>query len=309
VATESLPSWARKLELSPHPEGGFFRETWRSTLTLDQPALPAEYAGPRSAGTAILFLLTPGQQSTWHAVRGAELWFFHRGSPLLLEIGSEQATATTYVMGAKVDSVQHLNCWFHADIGNEPDAGMMNRPWSAVWSYLASTSPTCDRTGTSLSSAHKYVRLGLDVVTGMTSHEGRRAVRPTIDALLAGTDSAQFDPATTWVPVTHPHRDGRVPARSLPGKAVLPPFGINNGHKLERAARRWRAELGVYLRLSLASQTISLHTDSKMPKEGIRHGTSRRQSSRYIWGGAWHGGLACAIACRGGCQSGNWRHP
>jgi predicted cupin superfamily sugar epimerase len=107
VVTEDLPSWARKLELSPHPEGGFFRETWRSALTLGQLALPAEYAGPRSAGTAILFLLTPGQQSTWHAVRGAELWFFHRGSPLLLEIGSEQATATTYVMGAEVDSVQH----------------------------------------------------------------------------------------------------------------------------------------------------------------------------------------------------------
>jgi hypothetical protein len=108
----------------------------------------------------------------------------------------------------------------------------------------------------------------------MTSHEGRRAVRATIDALLAGTDSAQFDPATIWVPVTHIHRDGRVPARSLPGKLCFRWFGIANGHKLERATRRWRAELGVYLRLSLASQTISLHTDNKMPKEGIRHGTS-----------------------------------
>lgn len=42
----------------------------------------------------------PGQQSAWHTVRSAELWLYHRGSPLLLEVGSEQATATTHLLGA-----------------------------------------------------------------------------------------------------------------------------------------------------------------------------------------------------------------
>ena len=92
-----LPDWAKRLDLSPHPEGGWFRETWRSDLTIAESALPAQYCGPRSAGTAILFLLMPGQQSAWHTVRSAELWFFHRGSPLILEIGDEQATATTHL--------------------------------------------------------------------------------------------------------------------------------------------------------------------------------------------------------------------
>ena len=97
-----LPPWAQQLNLSAHPEGGWFREMWRSELTIGQSALPPDYTGPRSAGTAILFLLMPGQQSAWHTVRSAELWLYHRGSPLLLEVGAEQATATTYVVGADI---------------------------------------------------------------------------------------------------------------------------------------------------------------------------------------------------------------
>jgi len=97
-----LPGWAENLDLAPHPEGGWYRETWRSDLTLGQPALPPEYTGPRSAGTAILFLLMPGQQSAWHTVRSAELWFHHRGSPLLLEVGAEQEGATTHLLGSDV---------------------------------------------------------------------------------------------------------------------------------------------------------------------------------------------------------------
>src|ERR1700744_1208491 len=96
---EHSPHWARQLHLSPHPEGGWFRETWRSTLKLSQSALPGRYDGPRSAGTAILFLLMPGQQSSWHTVRGAELWLFHCGSPLMLQMGREQSTAAMHVVG------------------------------------------------------------------------------------------------------------------------------------------------------------------------------------------------------------------
>ena len=95
-----LPEWAARLNMSPHPEGGWFCETWRSELTIAQSALPPAYTGPRSAGTAILFLLMPGQQSAWHTVRSAELWLFHRGSPLLLEVGPEQSRARTHVVGA-----------------------------------------------------------------------------------------------------------------------------------------------------------------------------------------------------------------
>ncbi|HZA08568.1 cupin domain-containing protein [Mycobacterium sp.] len=112
-----LPDWAQRLDLSPHPEGGWFREMWRSELTISQSALPPDYSGPRSAGTAILFLLMPGQQSAWHTVRSAELWFYHRGSPMLVEIGREQSTATTRVLGADILA------------GQEPEVVVPPRYW------------------------------------------------------------------------------------------------------------------------------------------------------------------------------------
>lgn len=102
-----LPDWAAHLDLEPHPEGGWYRETWRSPIAIEQAALPPGYDGPRSAGTAILFLLMPGQQSAWHTVRSAELWFHHRGSPLVLEIGPDQDGATTHLLGPDISAGQH----------------------------------------------------------------------------------------------------------------------------------------------------------------------------------------------------------
>ena len=107
AAATDLPDWAATLDLQPHPEGGWFRETWRSELTLGTDALPAGYDGPRSAGTAILFLLMPGQQSAWHTVRGAEIWLHHRGSPVVLEVGPDRNEPTTLLLGPDLSAGQH----------------------------------------------------------------------------------------------------------------------------------------------------------------------------------------------------------
>ncbi|MEU8658981.1 cupin domain-containing protein [Actinoplanes philippinensis] len=72
-----------RLGLEPHPEGGWYRETWRSPVTFE----PDGYGAPRHAATAIYFLLHPGERSAWHVVRSAELWFWHSGGPLLLRRG------------------------------------------------------------------------------------------------------------------------------------------------------------------------------------------------------------------------------
>lgn len=64
-----------KLGLAPHPEGGWYRETWRA----DAPP------GTRASATAIFFLLEAGQKSHWHKVDAAELWLWHAGAPLLLK--------------------------------------------------------------------------------------------------------------------------------------------------------------------------------------------------------------------------------
>jgi len=102
ILMSDRPELACQLDLSPHPEGGWYRETWRSDLTIPGAALPPDYAGPRNAGTAILFLLMPGQQSAWHTVRSAELWLYHSGSPLFLDFGEDQSSAQSHLLGADV---------------------------------------------------------------------------------------------------------------------------------------------------------------------------------------------------------------
>lgn len=102
-----LPDWAAGLDLAPHPEGGWYIETWRSDIELPGVALPNMFGGARSAGTAILFLLEPGRQSAWHTVRGTEIWLYHRGSPLLLELGEDgdaPGPVTSHVLGPDISS-------------------------------------------------------------------------------------------------------------------------------------------------------------------------------------------------------------
>ena len=65
-----------ELRLSPHPEGGWFRETWRAPAEEDE----------RAKATAIFFLLEAHQRSQWHRVDAAEIWLWHAGDPLLLSL-------------------------------------------------------------------------------------------------------------------------------------------------------------------------------------------------------------------------------
>ena len=76
----------KRLKLTPHPEGGLFRELHKSELVVD----PADGRGRRAALTTIYFLLPAGSVSRWHRVRSDEVWHFYEGSPLTLWIWSPQ---------------------------------------------------------------------------------------------------------------------------------------------------------------------------------------------------------------------------
>jgi predicted cupin superfamily sugar epimerase len=71
----------RRLGLTPHPEGGYYRETFRSPLTLDLPD-----GRRRSASTAIHYLLPPGSRSAWHRVASDEVWHHYDGGALRLHL-------------------------------------------------------------------------------------------------------------------------------------------------------------------------------------------------------------------------------
>jgi predicted cupin superfamily sugar epimerase len=83
VSFEPRGATAEALDLLPHPEGGWYRRTWESAT----PVSPPGYGGQRPTGTAIYFLLQPGETSRWHRVRSDELYLWHRGGPLSLTLG------------------------------------------------------------------------------------------------------------------------------------------------------------------------------------------------------------------------------
>jgi predicted cupin superfamily sugar epimerase len=94
----SLPDWAQGLNLQQHPEGGWFAETWRSSVELPSEALPPGYQGSRPLATSIVFLLLPGEVSAWHVVRSDELWIHQRGGPLTLGFGGDDPLAPGAVL-------------------------------------------------------------------------------------------------------------------------------------------------------------------------------------------------------------------
>jgi predicted cupin superfamily sugar epimerase len=83
-----------RFDLAPHPEGGWFCETWRSPVSIEKEALPEGYSGPRPAMTSILFLLPTGASSTLHRVASEELWLHHQGDDVALGIGATVASAS-----------------------------------------------------------------------------------------------------------------------------------------------------------------------------------------------------------------------
>ena len=88
----------KKLDLAPHPEGGWYRQTWVG---------PGFGPGvERASGTAILFLLKAGERSHWHRVDADEIWIFNAGAPLVLSVG--QKLARQVVMGPDVLSGQSV---------------------------------------------------------------------------------------------------------------------------------------------------------------------------------------------------------
>lgn len=80
----------RALGLTPHPEGGYYREMYRAPLQVETPR------GPRSAGTAIYYLLPRGEFAAWHQVASDEVWHFYDGDPLTLYLlGAQGLEAVT----------------------------------------------------------------------------------------------------------------------------------------------------------------------------------------------------------------------
>jgi predicted cupin superfamily sugar epimerase len=129
----------RDLALAPHPEGGFYRETYRSEETVCEDALPERFTGDRALSTAIYYLLKQGQHSAFHRIRSDEIWHFYAGSDLLIHVINEDGGYTRMrLCGTMPQAIVPAGSWF----GAEPDA----RPSGFVNDYAATqtVAPTED---------------------------------------------------------------------------------------------------------------------------------------------------------------------
>ncbi|WP_353778939.1 cupin domain-containing protein [Winogradskyella sp. 3972H.M.0a.05] len=112
----------KKLNLSPHPEGGYFKETYRSSGTINENSLSENYKGNRSYSTCIYFLLTSDTFSAFHKINQDEIWHFYDGAPITLHIISEEGVHSKHIIGKDLENgeVPQLvvpgNHWFAANI-------------------------------------------------------------------------------------------------------------------------------------------------------------------------------------------------
>jgi uncharacterized protein len=120
TAGGARPALAGLLDMEPHPEGGWYRETWRTESTTEPPG----FDGPRSLATAIYFLLHPGEESRWHVVRSDELWLWHRGGPLTLTLGGSGS--------APAQETTELTLGQDVERGQRPQALVPGGQWQAA---------------------------------------------------------------------------------------------------------------------------------------------------------------------------------
>jgi predicted cupin superfamily sugar epimerase len=114
--------WVRTLGLEPHPEGGWFREVFRSALYVPHAELPDRFTGERTLATSILYLLEEGERSYFHRLRSAEVWCHHAGGAMRLHVLEPGGPQTLYV-GGDTPQVFVPSCtWFAAEPYPEPGA-------------------------------------------------------------------------------------------------------------------------------------------------------------------------------------------
>ncbi len=119
---QAIQDLVRWLQLASHPEGGYYRETYRSAETVAAGALPARFAGNRSFGTSIYFLLPADTFSAFHRIRQDEVWHFHGGGTLIIHAIDGEGRYSIHRLGmdperdGRPQAVIPAGSWFGAEV-------------------------------------------------------------------------------------------------------------------------------------------------------------------------------------------------
>ena len=117
---DTATEWVRRLQLLPHPEGGHYREVYRSKDAIGGEALPKRFGASRSLSTAIYFLLEGSSFSAFHRLKSDELWHHYHGAPVTLHLLDSEKGYSKVVLGGVRNGewqiVISAECWFAAEL-------------------------------------------------------------------------------------------------------------------------------------------------------------------------------------------------
>lgn len=114
--------WIKQLKLQPHPEGGFYRETYRASGQVSVNHLPG-FDGTRQLSTAIYFMLTQKAFSAFHRIKSDEIWHFYQGSSIVIYGLTDSAEPITWRLGDNPEQGESFQViipagvWFAAELG------------------------------------------------------------------------------------------------------------------------------------------------------------------------------------------------
>jgi predicted cupin superfamily sugar epimerase len=117
----SVQQLVQQFNMLPHPEGGYYKETYRSAETTNKEALPNRFGGSRHISTAIYFLLEQGNFSAFHKIKSDECWHFYAGESLVVYVLQPNGSLDIIRVGNNVaagETFQYIvpaNCWFASE--------------------------------------------------------------------------------------------------------------------------------------------------------------------------------------------------
>ncbi len=118
----SADYWIEKLNLKTHPEGGYYKEVYRSNEIIDESSLPERFRGTRCLSTSIYFLLKGDEFSAFHKIKSDEIWHFHAGTGLKFYIIDKEGELSVFKLGSDFEKEEQFQItipkesWFAAKV-------------------------------------------------------------------------------------------------------------------------------------------------------------------------------------------------
>ena len=130
-----------KLNLSPHPEGGYFKEIYRSDEIINEKHLPERYNADRAFSTSIYFLLERNQVSRFHKIKSDEIWHYYVGSGVKIYVIEKNGEIKEILLGSKLEQgelpqvVINKNSWFGAELLDKSSFSLLGCTVSPGFEY------------------------------------------------------------------------------------------------------------------------------------------------------------------------------